>query len=40
MATLSEHPAANIRAGGDGESIPIELERLSHNYGDRLDSTI
>src|SRR6204780_2120377 len=36
MATLSEHPAANIRAGGNVEGIPIELDRLSHSYGDRL----
>ena len=36
MATLSEHPAANIRAGGNVEGMPIELDRLSHNYGDRL----
>ena len=36
MATLSEHPAANIRAGGDAEGMPIELDRLSHSYGDRL----
>ena len=36
MATLSEHPAANIRAGGDVEGMPIELDRLSHSYGDRL----
>jgi hypothetical protein len=36
MATLSEHPAANIRSGGPSEVKPIELDRLSHNYGDRL----
>src|SRR6202789_986950 len=36
MATLSEHPAANIRAGGNLEGMPIELDRLSHRYGDRL----
>src|ERR1700729_613500 len=36
MATLSEHPAANVRPGGKTEAMPIELDRLSHNYGDRL----
>src|ERR1700723_2852626 len=36
MATLSEHPAANIRSNGKTEAMPIELDRLSHNYGDRL----
>src|ERR1700749_3573733 len=36
MATLSEHPAPNIRANGNTEAMPIELDRLSHNYGDRL----
>ena len=36
MATLSEHPAANIRPNGNTEVMPIELDRLSHNYGDRL----
>src|SRR6201995_5639208 len=36
MATLSEHPAANIRSGTPAEAMPIELDRLSHNYGDRL----
>src|SRR5271170_5010524 len=36
MATLSEHPAANIRPGSPAETLPIELDRLSHNYGDRL----
>jgi ABC-2 type transport system ATP-binding protein len=36
MATLSEHPAANIRSGGPSEVMPIELDRLSHNYGERL----
>ena len=35
MATLSEHPAANIRSSDPGEVMPIELDRLSHNYGDR-----
>lgn len=36
MATLSEHPAANIRPGGAAGKLPIELESLSHHYGDRL----
>jgi ABC-2 type transport system ATP-binding protein len=36
MATLSEHPAANIRPASTTGTIPIELDRLSHNYGDRL----
>src|SRR5580658_9766179 len=36
MATLSEHPAPKIRAGGEAERTPIELDRLSHSYGDRL----
>lgn len=36
MATLSEHPAANIPPGGVAERMPIQLDRLSHNYGDRL----
>ena len=36
MATLSEHPAAKIRTGGVADPMPIELDRLSHNYGDRL----
>src|ERR1700729_1669437 len=36
MATLSEHPAANIQPNGKAEAMPIELDRLSHNYGDRL----
>ena len=36
MATLSEYPAANIRSGSPAEAVPIELDRLSHNYGDRL----
>src|ERR1700721_3098931 len=36
MATLSEHPSAKIRAGEIPGRMPIELDRLSHNYGDRL----
>src|SRR5450432_151084 len=36
MATLSEHPAARIRAGTVAEQVPIQLDRLSHSYGDRL----
>jgi ABC-2 type transport system ATP-binding protein len=36
VATLSEHPSAKIRAGEIPGRMPIELDRLSHNYGDRL----
>src|SRR6202451_2196064 len=36
MATLSQHPAAKIPAGTPPERVPIQLDRLSHNYGDRL----
>jgi ABC-2 type transport system ATP-binding protein len=36
MATLSEHPAAHIRTGDLPHRVPVELDRLSHNYGDRL----
>jgi len=36
MATLSERPAVNIRSGDLASSMPIELDQLSHNYGDRL----
>jgi ABC-2 type transport system ATP-binding protein len=36
MATLSEHPAADIRTGDLPSRMPIELDRLSHSYGDRL----
>ena len=36
MATLSEHPAAKIRSGGVAEPMPVQLDRLSHIYGDRL----
>jgi ABC-2 type transport system ATP-binding protein len=36
MATLSEHPAADIRMGDLPSRMPIELDRLSHSYGDRL----
>src|SRR6202050_2698607 len=36
MATLSEHPSAKVRAGEMLGRMPIELDRLSHNYGDRL----
>jgi ABC-2 type transport system ATP-binding protein len=36
MATLSEHPAARIRTGDLPHRVPVELDRLSHNYGDRL----
>ena len=35
MATLSQHPAA-IQAGNVQAQVPIQLDRLSHNYGDRL----
>jgi ABC-2 type transport system ATP-binding protein len=37
MASLSEHPAAASTAGGwSGIPEPIQLDRISHNYGDRL----
>ena len=36
MATLSQHPAAGIQAGTSVMPMPIQLDRLSHNYGDRL----
>src|SRR5271155_4990144 len=36
MATLSEHPAAKIQSGGVADPMPVELDRVSHNYGDRL----
>src|SRR3984885_6364318 len=36
MATLSQHPAAKVPAGSVPEQMPIQLDRLSHNYGDRL----
>ncbi len=36
MATLSQHPAAKVPAGTVPEQMPIQLDRLSHNYGDRL----
>jgi ABC-2 type transport system ATP-binding protein len=36
MATLSEHPAAGLRAMPARPNTPIELVGLSHNYGDRL----
>jgi ABC-2 type transport system ATP-binding protein len=36
MATLSERPAANMQIGDLASTMPIELDRLSHNYGDRL----
>src|SRR6201986_1598178 len=36
MATLSQHPTAKVPAGTVPEQMPIQLDRLSHNYGDRL----
>jgi ABC-2 type transport system ATP-binding protein len=36
MATLSEHPAANIAPGAPAATMPIQLDHVSHNYGDRL----
>ena len=36
MATLSEHPAAKTGADGARGAMPIALDGLSHNYGDRL----
>jgi ABC-2 type transport system ATP-binding protein len=35
MATLSQHSAAKTPAGNVPEQVPIQLDRLSHNYGDR-----
>src|ERR1700743_3684000 len=36
LATLSEHPAASVLGDGVPSRKPIELDRLSHSYGDRL----
>ena len=36
MATLSERPTANLPSGSATGPMPIQLEGLSHNYGDRL----
>src|SRR6202012_3911003 len=36
MATLSEHPAGTMRTGDLAHRMPIEVDRLSHNYGSRL----
>src|ERR1700749_3488055 len=36
MATLSEHPTGKLRSATAVERMPIELDRLSHNYGQRL----
>ncbi len=36
MATLSEHPATKMTPGSSDERMPIQIDRLSHNYGDRL----
>ncbi len=36
MATLSEQPAVTIQAANVTERMPIQLDGLSHNYGDRL----
>jgi ABC-2 type transport system ATP-binding protein len=36
MATLSEHPAAKVPSGGFAERVPIQLDHVSHNYGNRL----
>jgi ABC-2 type transport system ATP-binding protein len=35
MATLSEHPTGKLRADAGVERMPIELDRLSHDYGER-----
>ena len=35
MATLSERPTANLPSGSATGPMPIQLEGLSHNYGDR-----
>ncbi len=36
MATLSERPPAHLPPGGVSTLMPIQLDGLSHNYGDRL----
>src|ERR1700743_567759 len=36
LATLSEHPAASVLGDGVPSRKPIELDRLSHDYGGRL----
>jgi ABC-2 type transport system ATP-binding protein len=36
MATLSERPTANLPSGNFTGPMPIQLEGLSHKYGDRL----
>jgi ABC-2 type transport system ATP-binding protein len=36
MATLSEHPAGAMRTGDLPHRMPVEVDRLSHNYGSRL----
>ena len=36
MATLSERPPAHLPHGGVSTLMPIQLDGLSHNYGDRL----
>src|ERR1700744_1007406 len=36
MATLSEHPAGAMRSGDLPHRMPVEVDRLSHNYGSRL----
>ena len=36
MATLSEHPAAHLPSGKLPGRVPIQLDHLSHNYGERL----
>ncbi len=36
MATLSERPPAHLTSSGVSTLMPIQLDGLSHNYGDRL----
>jgi ABC-2 type transport system ATP-binding protein len=35
MATLSQHPAARAQEAAAHPSVPIQLDQLSHNYGER-----
>jgi ABC-2 type transport system ATP-binding protein len=36
MATLSQHPAARVQDGAVTAHAPIQIDHLSHNYGERL----
>jgi ABC-2 type transport system ATP-binding protein len=35
MATLSQHPAARVQDGAVQAQAPIQIDHLSHNYGER-----